>query len=65
MGATWAIEYRGARIASVKTAWRHVLKRAGIPHCTRHDLRHYSGIRLILGRSVHGYRELAPLQHVA
>ena len=40
MGAVWAVEYRGARIESVKTAWRHVLKRAGIPHCTRHDLRH-------------------------
>ena len=40
MGAAWAVEYRGARVASVKTAWRHVLNRAGIPHCTRHDLRH-------------------------
>ena len=40
MGAVWAVEYKGARIASVKTVWRHVLKRAEIPHCTRHDLRH-------------------------
>ena len=40
IGAVWAVEYKGARIASVKTVWRHVLKRAGIAHCTRHDLRH-------------------------
>ena len=56
---------------SVYVVFRQLLFRCGIPHAGRgkgprvHDLRHYSGIRLILGRSVHGYRELAPLQHVA
>ena len=40
MGAVRAIEYQGARIASVKTVWRTVLNPAGIAHCTRHDLRH-------------------------
>ena len=40
MGATWAVEYRGARVASLKTVWRSVLAEAGIDHCTRHDLRH-------------------------
>ena len=49
MGAVWAVEYKGARIASVKTVWRHVLKRAGIPHATRHDLRHTCATWLMQG----------------
>ena len=40
LGATWAVEYKGMRIASVKTVWRHVLERSGIPHARPHDLRH-------------------------
>ena len=39
-GATWAIEYRGARVGSLKTVWRSVLAESGIEHCTKHDLRH-------------------------
>ncbi len=40
MGATWAVEAGGQRVASVKTAWKAALREAGIEHCTRHDLRH-------------------------
>ena len=39
--------------------------RAGKPGLRLHDLRHDSGIRLIPGRPVHGYRELVSLQRVA
>lgn len=44
-GATWVVEYKGpgasgGRVASIKNAWRTVLKTSGIDHCTRHDLRH-------------------------
>ena len=42
-----------------------VHREAGFEDVRLHDLRHYSGIRLILGRPVHGYRELSSLQHVA
>ena len=45
--------------------WRRVRADAELPDVRLHDLRHNSGIRLILGRPVHGYRELASLQHVA
>ena len=31
-GARWAVEYRGARIGSLKTVWRSVLADAGIDH---------------------------------
>ena len=48
MGATWAVEYRGAgtgparggRVACIKKAWRTALEASGIDHCTKHDLRH-------------------------
>ena len=36
----YVIEVDGARIASVKTAWRTALREAGIAHATKHDLRH-------------------------
>ena len=39
MGAQHVVEVRGARVASLKTAWRSVLRDAGIEHCTPHDLR--------------------------
>ena len=39
-GARYVVEIRGQRVGSVKTAWSKALKKAGIDHCTRHDLRH-------------------------
>ena len=38
-GARYVVEVDGQRVGSVKTAWRTALVEAGIPHCTRHDLR--------------------------
>ncbi len=40
MGATWAVEAGGQRVASVKTAWKVALREAGIEHARPHDLRH-------------------------
>ena len=40
LGATWAVEAGGQRVASVKTAWKVGLRESGIEHATRHDLRH-------------------------
>ena len=40
MGSAWAVEFRGAGVANIKVAWGTVLKRSGIDHCTKHDLRH-------------------------
>ena len=34
------VEVEGARVASVKRAWRTALGEARINACTRHDLRH-------------------------
>ena len=39
-GARYVVEVRGQRVGSVKTAWSKALKKSGIDHCTRHDLRH-------------------------
>ena len=39
MGARHVVEIDGARVASVKTAWRTALAASGIEHCTPHDLR--------------------------
>ena len=40
MGARHVVDVEGARVGSVKRAWRTALAEAGIEHCTRHDLRH-------------------------
>ena len=40
MGARHVVEVKGARVASLKTAWRTALREAGIEHATKHDLRH-------------------------
>ena len=40
MGARHVVEVKGARVASLKTAWRTALRESGIDHCTKHDLRH-------------------------
>ena len=45
--------------------WNRIQALAGLENVRIHDLRHYSRIRLIPGRPIHGYRELASLQHVA
>ena len=39
-GARYVVEVEGQRVGSLKTAWRTALASAGIPHCTKHDLRH-------------------------
>lgn len=38
----YVVEFRGQRCGHVKSAWKRALDRAGIDHCTRHDLRHTS-----------------------
>ena len=40
MGARHVVEVKGARVASLKTAWRTALRASGIAHATKHDLRH-------------------------
>lgn len=40
------VEYAGDRVADVKTAFAATLRRAGIEHCTVHDLRHTSAVWL-------------------
>ncbi len=40
MGARWAVEIDGQRVASVKRAWATALAESGIDHCVKHDLRH-------------------------
>jgi len=39
-GSQWVVELDGQRVANVKRAWGTALAASGIPHCTRHDLRH-------------------------
>ena len=51
--------------ANVDREWDEVRAAAGLARLRMHDLRHNSGIRLIPGRPVHGYGELASLQPVA
>ena len=41
-GGRYVVEFRGQRCGHVKSAWKRALDRAGIEHCTRHDLRHTS-----------------------
>lgn len=36
----WVVEYDGAGVASVKTAWKRVVKEAKLPGVTPHTLRH-------------------------
>ncbi len=40
LGARHVVEVKGARVASLKTAWRTALNESGIAHATKHDLRH-------------------------
>jgi len=40
--------YRGSPIGDVKTAFLKAVKRAGIPRCRFHDLRHTFATRLVL-----------------
>ncbi len=40
LGARHVVEVRGARVVSLKTAWRTALRESGIAHATKHDLRH-------------------------
>lgn len=36
----WAVEWRGQRVADIKTAWKHMRKEAGLPDVTPHTLKH-------------------------
>ncbi len=38
-GCDWVVEYRGGPVQSVKKGFQAAVKRAGIAHCTVHDLR--------------------------
>ena len=66
-GNTWGFveQTPGTRLTSLRNYWHPIRAKAGLDDVRLHDLRHNSGIRLIPGRPVHGYRELASLQHVA
>lgn len=35
----WVIEYKGRKAGNIRHAFENAVKRAGIPYCTRHDLR--------------------------
>ncbi len=39
----WVVEYAGQRVTGMRSGWRAVLRRSGIEHCTRHDLRRTAG----------------------
>ena len=59
----WVIEYAGKRVTRLNGGWRGALKRSGIAHCTRHDLRRtagslmlQSGVPLELVSAVLGHR---------
>lgn len=39
-GATWAVEWRGQRVGSIKTAWRRVSTEAKLDWVTPHTLKH-------------------------
>lgn len=40
-GATWAVEWQGARVGSIKTAWRHLVAETGLDWApTPHTLKH-------------------------
>lgn len=39
----WVIEYNGQRVGSIKKAFARTVQRAGIEHCTPHDLRRTAG----------------------
>lgn len=39
----WVIEFNGQRVGSIKKAFARAVKRAGIEHCTPHDLRRTAG----------------------
>jgi integrase len=40
-GGTWAVDYRGSRVADIKTAWSHVLEEADLGwNPTPHTLKH-------------------------
>jgi len=37
---TWVVEYEGARVGSLKTAWRRAIRDADLPDVTPHTLKH-------------------------
>ena len=39
-GDRWPVQYRGARVDSIKTAWRKTVAEAGMPEVTPHTLKH-------------------------
>lgn len=45
---SWVIERNGKPLKDVKSAWRTVLKKSGIDHCTIHDLRHTCATWLVM-----------------
>lgn len=59
----WVIEYGGKRVTRMNGGWRGALRRSGIAHCTRHDLRRtagslmlQAGVKLELVSAVLGHR---------
>lgn len=62
----WVIEYGGKRVTRMNGGWRGALRRSGIAHCTRHDLRRtagslmlQAGVKLELVSAVLGHRSTA------
>lgn len=39
-GATWAVEWRGNRVGSIRSAWRRATADAGLDGITPHTLKH-------------------------
>jgi integrase len=43
----WVIEYAAQPVSTMRSGWRNTLRRSGIAHCTRHDLRRTAGSLMI------------------
>lgn len=46
----WVIEYRGRKAGNIRHAFERSVERAGIPYCTRHDLRRTAASWMMMGR---------------
>lgn len=41
------VEWAGARVGRIQSAWASLLRRSGVAHCTPHDLRRTAGSRML------------------
>jgi integrase len=43
----FVVEWAGAPVGRIQSAWASLLRRAGVAHCTPHDLRRNAGARML------------------